>query len=103
MNIISQEWNEVELYKKEKTPDKVEKVKKPYLKISNAAIHTLTPCVRLAILNQRIVKGWTISDLAHKIGESIDKIRGYENGTDFPDANSIQKLQTVLEIKLLPI
>lgn len=77
--------------------------KKPSVGISGAAIQNLTPCIRLTILNKRLSKGWTVAELAAKIGEPPEIIKAFENGSTFPDSNALQKLQNVLEVKLLPI
>ena len=102
MYIVSQEWEEVEIHKKEAMKDS-EVYSKPNINICTAAIQTLTPCVRLLIMNRRLVQGWTIVDLANKIGEKPEKIKAYETGNDFPDSTALKKLQDVLEVKLLPI
>ena len=102
MYIVSQEWEEVEIYKKEDVKESVV-YSKPNITMCTAAIQTLTPCVRLLIMNRRLVQGWTIADLANRIGESPEKVKAYETGNDFPDSAALKKLQDVLEVKLLPI
>lgn len=102
MYIVSQEWEEVEIHKTKNNKNNTESTK-PNINISTAGIQTLTPCVRLLILNRRLIQGWTITDLAHRIGESPEKVKNYEKGIDFPDSNALKKLQDVLEVKLVPI
>jgi ribosome-binding protein aMBF1 (putative translation factor) len=67
------------------------------------SVHLLSLAMRRNLLNARLKKMCTVSELAEEVGACKDDIIAYENGIDFPNAFMIQKLENVLSMKLTPL
>lgn len=65
-------------------------------------VRNLKPEIKQLLQVNRVRNRWTIQDLAEKVGTTQHKIIAYELGKEFPSADMLKKLQTVLNTKLIP-
>lgn len=99
MRFITQEWFAVE---KSLNSDELP-LKDARFSVNSAVLQTLTPCIRMTILNARLSRGWTVKNLADAINVNIESIKKFENGLAFPEATIISLLQEVLGVRLVPL
>ena len=98
---VFQEWEPVVKLEKvisdELIPEDHEKVG------IKTSVHQLAPNIRINMLNSRLKKGWTLSRLSDLCSISNDELKSYENGSGFPDAEVLDKLQRILNVQLSPL
>lgn len=76
---------------------------RPHPIVTSACVESLAPNVRLLIQQARLMRCWTIEDLADRIGVEPMRIQKYESGMEFPMADVLGRLQDVLQVMLVPI
>lgn len=98
MHAVTQEWTEIETQREER--------RAPERKVracpSGALLQTLTPCIRLTVINARLHRRWTVASLAERIGVSVGLVRDIEEGNVLPDNSTIMALEAALDVKLVP-
>ena len=104
MAFVFQEWEPIiQVDRAMSTGESIENEQETNIQISNTTVHQLAPNLKLNILNSRLRKGWTITYLSAVSSISRDDLKSYELGTGFPNADVLDKLQKVLNVKLSPL
>lgn len=71
--------------------------------IAFAVVESLAPSVRTLIQRARLRRHWTTDELGERVGVPEAQIRAFEDGSVFPMADVLSRLQTVLRVCLVPI
>ena len=71
-------------------------------KNSKLPVCNLLPEITKQLQEKRVKNRWTIEDLANKVGTKSENIIAYETGKQFPNADMLKKLQSILNTRLVP-
>ena len=69
---------------------------------SGPSLHAFTPRVRMLVQCARIRRRMTLSDVSAAAQVPVEHMRGIEEGTSFPSNRTLEALQRLLDVQLVP-
>tara|TARA_B100000683_G_C12476066_1_gene549605 strand:+ start:1430 stop:1771 length:342 start_codon:yes stop_codon:yes gene_type:complete len=100
MRFVDQGWRQVDFHSSSPKSDGAV----PHaLGVSHApSLHVFTPRMRLMIQCSRMQSRLTVQELAKRVGVVPSELVAIEEGRQFPSNRTLELLQTVLEVDLVP-
>lgn len=71
--------------------------------IQGPSLHVFTPRIRLMVQCARIQKKMKLSELSQHMSMSSKDLRDIEEGISFPSNNTLERLQRILCVQLIPV